>query len=100
MTSDAQQAQGIWELRLYVAGQTTRSQDTLANLKRICDEYLEGRYRIEVIDVLQQPEIAKIDQIVVNPTLVRRMPKPIRRVIGDLSNSERVLVGLDLRSGG
>ncbi len=99
MTNDAEQAQGIWELRLYVAGQTARSHDTLQNLRRICDEHLPGQYRIEVIDVMEQPQLAKRDQIVVNPTLVRQLPKPIRRVIGDLSNAERVLVGLDLRRG-
>ena len=87
----------IWELRLYVAGQTAKSLQAFANLKRICEGNLEGRYRIEVVDLLKNPELAKGDQIFALPTLVRKLPQPVRKVIGDLSNTERVLVGLDLR---
>jgi circadian clock protein KaiB len=85
-------------LRLYVAGQTPRSLQALSNLKRICDEHLTGRYSVEVIDLLQKPQLAAGDQILAIPTLVRALPKPARRIIGDLSNTEKVLVGLDLRS--
>jgi circadian clock protein KaiB len=84
-------------LRLYVAGQTPRSITAFANLKRICEEYLAGRYQIEVIDLIQNPQLARGDQIFAVPTLVRRLPEPVRRIIGDLSNSDRVLVGLDIR---
>lgn len=84
-------------LRLYVAGQTRKSLTAFANLKKICEEYLGGRYRIEVIDLLENPQLAKGDQILAIPTLVRRLPPPIKKIIGDLSNTERVLVGLDLR---
>jgi len=87
----------IWELRLYVAGQTPKSIAAFANLKKICEEYLEGRYRIEVIDLLQTPQLAKDDQILALPTLVRKLPQPLIKIIGDLSNKERVLVGLDVR---
>lgn len=87
----------FWELRLYVAGQTPKSITALANLKKICEQNLAGRYRIEVIDLVQNPQLARGDQILAIPTLVRRLPEPIRRIIGDLSNSERVLVGLDVR---
>lgn len=86
-----------WLLRLYVAGQTAKSLTAFGNLKRICDEHLEGRYQIEVIDLLIQPALAKDDQILALPTLVRRLPSPVKRIIGDLSNTERVLVGLDIR---
>lgn len=86
-----------WTLRLYVAGQTPRCLHAFANLKRLCEEHLAGRYRIEVIDLLEQPQLADGDQIVAIPTLVRILPEPLRRIIGDLSNTERVLVGLDLR---
>ncbi|HYX26395.1 MAG TPA: circadian clock KaiB family protein [Thermoanaerobaculia bacterium] len=89
----------VCELRLYVAGQTPKSVTALANLKRLCEEHLAGHYRIEVIDLLQQPQLARGDQILAIPTLVRRLPSPIRKIIGDLSNTERVLVGLDLRPG-
>jgi circadian clock protein KaiB len=88
-----------YDLRLYVAGQTPRSVQALANLTKICEEYLAGRYRIQIIDLLQTPQLAKGDQILAIPTLVRTLPEPIRKVIGDLSNKERVLVGLDVRSG-
>src|SRR5512138_365837 len=84
-----------WELRLYVAGQTPKSLTALANLKKICEEHLMGRYSIEVIDLLKNPQLASGDQILAVPTLVRKLPEPIRKIIGDLSNTERVLVGLD-----
>ena len=87
----------IWELRLYVAGQTPKSMTAFANLKKLCEEHLEGKYIIEVIDLLKNPQLAKGDQIFAIPTLVRKLPQPLKRVIGDLSNTERVLVGLDLR---
>ena len=87
-------------LRLYVAGQSVRSRAALQNLKAICEEHLAGRYRIEVIDLLKQPQLARGDQILAVPTLVRRLPEPITKIIGDLSNEERVLVGLDLRPRG
>ena len=87
----------FYELRLYVAGQTSRSLTALANLKRICEEHLQGRYRIEVIDLLQHPQLARGDQILALPTLVRKLPEPIRKLVGDLSNTESALVGLDLR---
>ena len=86
----------VFELRLYIAGQTRRSIAALTNLRRICEEHLAGRYRVEVIDLLQHPDQAQRDQIVAIPTLVRRLPEPIRRIIGDLSDSERVLVGLEV----
>jgi circadian clock protein KaiB len=86
-----------WELRLYVAGQTPRSLDAFANLKRICEEHLQGRYRIEVVDLLVNPTLARGDQILAVPTLVRQLPPPVKKIIGDFSNIERVLVGLNLR---
>jgi circadian clock protein KaiB len=86
-----------WELKLYVAGQTAKSLQAFANLKRICEEHLAGEYHIEVIDLVKQPQLARGDQILALPTLVRRLPEPVRKIIGDLSNTERVLVGLDLR---
>lgn len=89
-----------YTLRLYVAGQTARSTTALANLRRICEEHLAGRYTIEVIDLLQHPQLAAGDQILAVPTLVRHLPTPIRRIIGTLSDTERVLVGLDLRPAG
>lgn len=87
----------FFELRLYVAGQTSRSLVALANLKKICEEHLQGRYRLEVIDLLEQPQLARGDQILALPTLVRKLPEPIRKLVGDLSDTERALVGLDLR---
>jgi circadian clock protein KaiB len=87
----------FYDLRLYVAGQTTRSVAALANLQRICKEHLAGRYRIKVIDLLKQPQLAKGDQILAIPTLVRKLPEPIRKLVGDLSDLDRALVGLDLR---
>jgi circadian clock protein KaiB len=88
---------GYYNLRLYVAGQTPKSITALANLKKICEEHLVGRYQIEVIDLLEHPQLAVGDQILAVPTLVRRLPEPLKRLIGNLSNMERVLVGLDLR---
>ena len=87
-------------LRLYVAGQTPKCIRAFANLKRICEEHLANRYRIEMIDLLQNPQLARGDQILAVPTLVRRLPEPMKKIIGDLSNTERVLVGLDLRPTG
>jgi circadian clock protein KaiB len=86
-----------YELRLYVAGQTPKSLAAFANLKRICEEHMPGQYHIEVIDLLKKPQLASGDQILAIPTLVRKLPEPIKKIIGDLSNTERVLVGLDLR---
>ena len=87
----------IWELRLYVAGQTPKSLTAFANLKRICEEHLAGQYRIEVVDLVENPQLAREDQILAIPTLVRKLPQPLRKIIGDLSNNERVLVGLSIR---
>lgn len=92
--------EATWELRLYVAGQTARSVTALNNLKRICEEHLANRYQIEVVDLLENPQLARGDQILAIPTLVRKLPEPVRKIIGDLSNTERVLVGLDLRPRG
>ncbi|WP_022825847.1 circadian clock KaiB family protein [Hymenobacter norwichensis] len=89
-----------WELRLYVAGQTAKSVAALANLRKYCEQHLLGRYRLEVIDLLVNPQLAEGDQILAIPTLVRKVPVPIRKIIGDLSNEERVLVGLDIRPAG
>jgi len=86
-----------WLLRLYVAGQTPKSLVALANLQRLCEDHLKGRYTIEVIDLAQTPQLAKNDQILALPTLVRKLPEPVRKIIGDLSNTERTLVGLDIR---
>jgi circadian clock protein KaiB len=85
-----------WELRLYVAGQAPKSVAAFANLKKICESHLSGKYRIEVIDLLVNPELARADQIVAIPTLVRKLPPPVKRIIGDLSNNERTLVGMEL----
>jgi circadian clock protein KaiB len=89
-----------WELRLYVAGQTPRSVTAFANLKKLCEDHLRGRYRIEVVDLLEQPQLAAGDQIVAIPTLVRKLPPPLRKIVGDLRNTERTLVGLHLRPAG
>ncbi len=100
MTTEATDPAGppaVWELRLYVAGQTAKSVTAFANLKKLCEEHLAGQYRIEVIDLLVSPQLAAGDQIVAIPTLVRTLPEPIRRIIGDLSDAEKVLVGLQLR---
>ena len=85
-----------WELKLYVAGKTPKSVTALRNLKKYCEEHLEGRYKIEVIDLLEKPQLAEGDQIFAVPTLVRKVPVPIRKIIGDLSNEEKVLVGLNI----
>jgi len=102
MTEEREEQSGIEEdqrfmLRLYVAGQTAKSLVAFANLKQICEEHLAGKCTIEVVDLLENPQLAEGDQILAIPTLVRRLPPPIRKIIGDLSNTERVLVGLDLR---
>jgi circadian clock protein KaiB len=95
--AQSQRAPKTYELRLYVAGQTPKSLAAFANLKKICEEHLAGQYHIEVIDLLKKPQLASGDQILAIPTLVRKLPQPIKKIIGDLSNTERVLVGLDLR---
>jgi circadian clock protein KaiB len=87
----------LYELRLYVAGQTPNALRALANLKQICEDHLRGRYSLEVVDLLEQPQLSRGDQILAVPTLVRKLPQPVRKIIGDLSDTERVLVGLDLR---
>lgn len=98
MKSAKAKTNGAWHLRLYVAGQTAKSLMAFANLKRICEEHVPTQYEIEVIDLLKTPQLAADEQIIALPTLVRRLPVPMRKIIGDLSNTERVLVGLDLRS--
>jgi len=95
--ADIQLDPDVWELRLYVAGKTEKSVAAIENLRRICEEHLRGKYKIDVIDLLQNPQLASGDQIVAIPTLVRKLPNPVKRVIGDLSNTERTLVGLQLR---
>ena len=90
--------EGFYHLRLYVAGQTAKSLRATANLKRVCEEHLAGRYDIEVIDLMRNPKLAAGDQILALPTLVRRLPAPLKRIIGDLSDTEKVLVGLDIRA--
>ena len=96
-SSRSADAKEFYDLRLYVAGQTARSLAAITNLRKICKEHLEGRYRIKVIDLLEHPQLARGDQILALPTLVRRLPEPIRKLVGDLSDTERALVGLDLR---
>jgi circadian clock protein KaiB len=88
----------IWDLRLYVAGQTEKSITALANLKKLAEEHLAGRYRIEVVNVMENPQLARTDQIIALPTLVRKLPPPMRKIIGDLSKTDRVLIGLDLKA--
>lgn len=95
--TDPDRDSGHYHLRLYVAGQTTKSVAAMTNLKRFCEEHLAGRYDIEVIDLMKNPQLAAGDQILAIPTLVRRLPSPLKRIIGDLSNTEKVLVGLDIR---
>lgn len=95
--TDPDRDSGHYHLRLYVAGQTAKSLAAMSNLKRFCEEHLAGRYDIEVIDLLKNPQLAAGDQILAIPTLVRRLPSPLKRIIGDLSNTEKVLVGLDIR---
>jgi circadian clock protein KaiB len=89
-------SEDIYQLRLYIAGHTPKSVQAFANLKRICQEHLNGRYQIEIIDLIENPTLARGDQIIAIPTLVRKLPPPIRKIIGDLSDTERVLVGLDV----
>lgn len=89
--------EGVWNLRLYVAGRSPKSLQAIVNLQRLCEEHLPGRYTIELVDLLEEPQLAEGDQIVAIPTLVRKLPEPMRKIIGDLSNTERTLVGLDLR---
>lgn len=96
-TAEVKLPKEIWDLRLYVAGQTPKSLTAFANLKKICEKHLEGKYRLEVIDLLKNPQLSRGDQILAIPTLVRKLPEPIKKIIGDLSDTERVLVGLDLR---
>jgi circadian clock protein KaiB len=86
-----------YELRLYIAGKTPKSVSALQNLKGVCEEHLQGQYSIEIIDLLEQPQLAEGDQILAIPTLVKKVPEPVRKIIGDLSNEEKVLVGLDIR---
>jgi len=95
--TETDQETETWELRLYIAGATPRSVAAFANLKKVCEIHLPGRYQIEVIDLMQNPQLAAGDQIVAIPTLVRKLPEPLRRIVGDLSNAERTLVGLQLR---
>jgi circadian clock protein KaiB len=90
----------LYDLRLYVAGQSPRSVRALENLRAVCDEHLAGRYKVEVIDLLENPALARGDEIIAVPTLVRKLPEPIRKIIGDLSDTDRVLVGLQLRAAG
>lgn len=97
-TSRARRRAPIWQLRLYVTGQTRRSLTALSNLKQMCENHLHGRYRITVIDLLKHPQLAKGDQILAIPTVVRRLPKPIRTIIGDMSDTDHLLVGLDLHA--
>jgi circadian clock protein KaiB len=87
-----------WELRLYVAGSTKKSVEALKNLNNYCEMYLQGKYKIEVVDLLKNPQLAEGDQILAIPTLVRKVPEPIRKIIGDLSNEDKVLVGLDIKN--
>jgi circadian clock protein KaiB len=97
MTMTRRSRPKAWRLRLYVAGQTPKSLTAFSNLKTICETHLSGRYSIEVIDLVKRPQLSKGDQILAIPTLVRKLPEPVRKIIGDLSDTERVLVGLDLR---
>jgi circadian clock protein KaiB len=96
-SADGTEAPERWDLRLYIAGHSAKSAAAFANLKRICEEHLAGRYSIEVVDLMRQPQLAAGDQIVAIPTLVRKLPEPLRKIVGDLSNEERTLVGLQLR---
>ena len=97
MTVRRRSRQDEWILRLYIAGHSSRSAAALRNLEAVCEEHLAGRYRIEVVDLLKHPQLARGDQILALPTLVRRLPSPMKKIIGDLSNQERLLVGLNLR---
>ena len=93
----AKTASALWELRLYVAGRSPKSLTAFANLNKICEEFLPGQYTIEIIDLLQNPHLAEGDQIIAIPTLVRKLPEPLRKIVGDLSNTEQTLIGLQLR---
>ena len=95
--STRKRAKGAWDLRLYVAGQTPKSITALANLKKICQEHLQEKYNIEIVDLVRNPQLARKDQILAIPTLVRNLPTPIKKIIGDLSNTEKVLLGLEIR---
>jgi circadian clock protein KaiB len=97
MTARRAASEEKWELRLYTAGQTPKSLAAIKNLKKVCEEHLAGRYEIEIVDLLKNPRLAKDDQIVAIPTLVRKLPDPVRKIIGDLSDTERALVGLQLK---
>jgi circadian clock protein KaiB len=99
-THESDRPDEYWCLRLYVAGQSPRSIQAFRNLKELCETHLAGRYEIEIVDLLENPRLARGDQIVAVPTLVRKLPEPVRKIIGDLSNTDRVLVGLDLRPRG
>jgi circadian clock protein KaiB len=90
-------ARAEWELRLYIAGETPKALAAFANLQRICEKHLKGKYRIEVVDLMKNPTLARGDQILAIPSLVRKLPTPVKKIIGDLANEQRVLVGLDLR---
>ncbi len=95
--SEGDENRDFWELRLYIAGHTPKADRALDNLNQICEQHLAGKYKIEVIDLLEHPELAKGDEIIAIPTLIRRLPPPLRKIIGDLSQTEKVLVGLDIR---
>lgn len=99
LDEETEESPEFWELRLYVAGQTPKSIEAFANLKKIAETHLEGKYHIEVIDLMENPELAKGDQILALPTLVRKLPEPVKKIIGTLANEEKVLVGLDIRPG-
>jgi len=96
--SAAPEAEERWRLRLYVAGRSPKCVNALENLKRFCEEHMAGRYEIEVVDLLENPRLAKDDQIIAIPTLVRKLPAPLRKMVGDLSNTEKMLVGFDLKT--
>lgn len=96
-TNGEEPSSGIWKLRLYVAGQTPKSLAAFANLKRLCEEHLAGKYKIEVIDLLENPQLAHGDQILAVPTLVRKMPAPMKKIIGNLANADQTIIGLDMR---
>jgi circadian clock protein KaiB len=95
---EPKEPEGFWTMRLYVAGQSPKSNAAIANLRRICDEHVPGRYEVEIVDLLRNPELAKADQIVAIPTLVKKLPIPVRHIIGDLSATERVVVSLELKN--
>jgi circadian clock protein KaiB len=97
MTQPNEVQNEVWQLRLYVAGQTPKCLTALANLKRICDEHMPGQYQLEIIDLLENPRLAREDNILAIPTLVRKLPTPLRKIIGDLSDQDRVLLGLDVK---